>query len=119
MSILNKITPGPWEWSDRSLSGRTPSKDSRIPFSIHKNMWPQVSAVSPVADIVNFPPATEEQTALQRANAILIAAAPDMLSIIERLATVDDNKDDEELVSVFWALRNEAIKLLNQLNNNV
>lgn len=78
-----EFTPGPWSWSERGEVSDIPSSKSSIPFSIHKEIPP--SAVAPIADIVNFPPASESQTATQRANAQLIAASPDLYNALKEL----------------------------------
>ncbi len=71
-----QFTPAPWRMTDRSEVSDIKSADSTMPFAIEKAVEP--SAVMPIADICNFPPATEEQTNIQRANAVLIAAAPEL-----------------------------------------
>ena len=65
-----KYTKGPWRMSERENPTNSP-----IPFAIEKVVG---SAVMPIADICNFPPATSSQTEYQRANGKLIAAAPEM-----------------------------------------
>lgn len=65
-----EYTKGKLEWSDRSEVSDIPSGESTIPFSIYKVVGR--SAIQPIADICNFPPATEAQVNEMRANAARI-----------------------------------------------
>jgi hypothetical protein len=100
-----KGTPGPWAWTERSEVSEISSAQSSIPFSIHKEMG---NAVAPIANIVNFPPATEAQTNYQRANEKLIAAAPQMLEalqgMIEAWEAVELNPESETILKAKAAL---------------
>lgn len=87
MTIRDKITPGPWRYTNRSDVSGIPSANSTIPFAIER---PYGYSVLPIADICNFPPATENQTAYQEANALAISKVPEMLELIERLTTNED-----------------------------
>lgn len=75
-----KFTPGPWEWANRSEVSDIKSNNSTIPFAIHKVIGR--SAVMPIADICNFPPASDKQVEIMEANAKLIAAAPELLETL-------------------------------------
>lgn len=107
----NKFTPGPWEWSERSKVSEIPSSLSNTPFSIHKAVGR--SAVMPIADIVNFPPASVEQTDVQRANARLIAAAPEMYTLLkefDKALTISPKKRRSEVMLSLSFKASELIK---------
>jgi hypothetical protein len=97
MSIKDKITPGPWEAS----VGNRGSIFGDLNNPIHNGDYPYIGNVAGIGVDQNIPECT--------ANAKAIAAVPEMLDIIERLA----NASDTDPVKT---LKGYAQDLLNELN---
>jgi len=93
------FTSGPWRADERD----NPSASS-VPFAIIKPI--NRGACAPIADICNFPPATKAQTNEQRANAFLIAAAPELYYVLKGIV-----EDCPEMYP-------QAIKALQKANPN-
>ncbi len=70
-----KHTTGEWRWDERDEP-----ENSIMPYSIVR---PYGSACIPIADIAAFPPNTTAQLEQMKANAILIATAPELLEALQ------------------------------------
>jgi len=109
MTIRDKITQGQWRFTERSEVTGIPSALCTIPFAIEA---PKGGYVIPIADICNFPPATESQTAYQKVNALAISKVPEMLELLERFV----NMDISDLGTNAYILHKEAKQLWEELN---
>lgn len=107
MTIRDKITHGQWRFTERSEVTGIPSAQCTIPFAIEA---PKGGCVIPIADICNFPPATESQTSYQKANALAISKVPEMLEIIQIMATADSWHDIAPFVGLAKQLWEELNK---------
>jgi hypothetical protein len=99
MSMLNKITPGPWRI---------------VPTPILSNEWIESKAANrPNGDIICLAPHAEAIDSVYhwRENKKAIIAIPEMLSIIERLSKTEHSEPE-----YIYALISESQKLLNELN---
>jgi hypothetical protein len=95
-------TPTPWRWVDRSEHSDLSSADSEIPFGI-EHVSDVVRGVEPIADICNFPPATPDQTARQRANAeFIVRAVNNFDGLVEALET-----------AVYWSRHSDVCATAN------
>lgn len=94
MSIKDKITPGKWYWGGGN------------------SIWDNTNHL--VATTVLYKAnSTDESTSSLNAKAI--AAVPEMLDILDRLAFIDVTKQNE--LANYFDLKQDAINLLKQLNN--
>lgn len=72
-----KFTAGPWRVLERD-----DPKNSTLPFGIERAYS---ACVEPIADIMAYPPNKRELIDHMRANARLIAAAPEMFVVLKEL----------------------------------
>ncbi len=112
MSILDKITPGPWGISERKQN----STDGY--FSVLQQKYIDSPILNPETIESKFFWFTIESgysynhpLHRAKANAIAVAAVPEMLRIIERLSKLELAQADPAN-----QLRVEAVNLLNKLN---
>jgi hypothetical protein len=85
----SKHTPGPWYWTEGELSWQLFAKQEGHPIQL-------IKAPKRSVEFAEYWP--------NRADADLIAAAPDMLEFLERLEIDDGNIPD-----AIWQMRNAAI----------
>lgn len=88
-----KFTPGPWRQIERD------NKESEIPYAIEKEIG---NAVLPIADVC-FNPATKKEI---KANARLIAVAPEMYNMLERILSAASEGE------INWTILRDAKNLL-------
>ena len=123
MSIINKITPGPWTYRLAKWHPNAPPAGFSIMGSVsgtHHLAGLNVTGSLPIMteDILNKwkpEPGTFLTVPEAEANAKAIASVPEMLSIINRLSRLNYEKDNFATTEAY-KLSIEARQLLNELN---
>jgi len=104
--MTNKFTPGPWKFSDWEQFGDTRfyiSQQEGAPYTEHYS-----DVASLIAETVS-----SELVDIQRANATLIAAAPDLLDALQEITQCGAEAWGEDRPCVKWA-RSVILKALGQ-----